>query len=44
MLNRIRVRGYKSLRDLDVQLKPLTLLFGPNAAVVDVPFVRTGRP
>ena len=32
MLNRIRVRGYKSLRDLDVQLKPLTLLFGPNAA------------
>ena len=32
MLSRIRVRGYKSLRDLDVQLKPLTLLFGPNAA------------
>lgn len=32
MLNRIRVRGYKSLRDLDVELKPLTLLFGPNAA------------
>ena len=32
MLNRIRVRGYKSLRDLDIELKPLTLLFGPNAA------------
>ena len=32
MLNRIRVKGYKSLCDLDVQLKPLTLLFGPNAA------------
>ena len=32
MLSRIRVRGYKSLRDLEVQLKPLTLLFGPNSA------------
>ena len=32
MLNRIRVKGYKSLRDLDVELKPLTLLFGPNTA------------
>ena len=32
MLNRLRVRGYKSLCALDVELKPLTLLFGPNAA------------
>ena len=32
MLSRIRVRGYKSLRDLEVELKPLTLLFGPNSA------------
>ena len=32
MLTRIRARGYKSLRDLDVELNPLTLLFGPNAA------------
>ena len=32
MLSRIRVKGYKSLRDLDVELKPLTLLFGPNSA------------
>ena len=32
MLNRIRVKGYKSLRDLDVELKPLTLLLGPNSA------------
>ena len=32
MLSRIRVKGYKSLRDLDVELKPLTLLFGPNTA------------
>ena len=32
MLNRIRVRGYKSLRDLEMELKPLTLLLGPNSA------------
>lgn len=32
MLSRIHVRGYKSLCDLEVELKPLTLLFGPNAA------------
>ena len=32
MLKRIAVRGYKSLRDLDVELRPLSVLFGPNAA------------
>ena len=32
MLNRIHIKGYKSLLDVEVQLKPLTLLFGPNAA------------
>lgn len=32
MLSRIHVRGYKSLCDLEVELKPLTLLFGPNTA------------
>lgn len=32
MLTRIRIQGYKSLRDLEVQLKPLSVLFGPNAA------------
>jgi len=32
MLNRIRIQGYKSLRDIDVELKPLSVLFGPNAA------------
>ena len=32
MLTRIHVRGYKSLRDLEVELQPLTLLFGPNTA------------
>ncbi|WP_025770914.1 AAA family ATPase [Thioalkalivibrio sp. HK1] len=32
MLNRIGIKGYKSLRDVDVRLQPLTVLFGPNAA------------
>lgn len=31
MLKRIKIKGYKSLRDLDVNLKPLSVLFGPNA-------------
>jgi len=32
MLKRIKVEGYKSLVKLEVELKPLTVLFGPNAA------------
>ena len=32
MLKRIHIQGYKSLADVEVQLTPLTLLFGPNAA------------
>jgi predicted ATPase len=32
MIRRIHVRNYKSLRDVDVTLKPLSVLFGPNAA------------
>jgi hypothetical protein len=32
MLTRIHVRGYKSLRDVEVRLPELALLFGPNAA------------
>lgn len=32
MLNRIHIKGYKSLRDVEVRLKPLSVLFGPNAA------------
>jgi predicted ATPase len=32
MLRRLRVKGYKSLRDLEVHLKELCVLFGPNAA------------
>jgi predicted ATPase len=32
MLKRIRIQGYKSLADVDVRLKPLSVLLGPNAA------------
>lgn len=32
MLKRIRIRGYKSLVDVEVKLEPLSVLFGPNAA------------
>ncbi len=32
MLKRIHIRGYKSLADVRVELSPLSLLFGPNAA------------
>ena len=31
MLKRVHVRGYKSLHDTEIQLAPLTLLFGANA-------------
>jgi predicted ATPase len=32
MLRRVHIRGYKSLRDVEVRLTPLSVLFGPNAA------------
>jgi len=32
MLNRIHVQGFKSLRDATVELAPLVVFFGPNAA------------
>ncbi|MFP4216680.1 MAG: AAA family ATPase [Phycisphaerae bacterium] len=32
MIDRIHIKGYKSLRDVEVELEPLTVLFGPNAA------------
>lgn len=32
MLKRIQIRGYKSLKKVDVALTDLTVLFGPNAA------------
>ncbi|MEB3317317.1 MAG: AAA family ATPase [Cyanobacteriota bacterium] len=32
MLKRIRIQGFKSLHDATVELSPLVVLFGPNAA------------
>lgn len=32
MIERIRIQGYKSLESVDVNLQPLSVLFGPNAA------------
>lgn len=32
MLTRIKIRDYKSLADVEVRLRPLSVLFGPNAA------------
>jgi len=32
MLKRVRIQGYKSFQDLDVELEPLSVLFGPNAS------------
>jgi len=32
VLKRIKIKGYKSLVDLEVRLSPLSVLFGPNAA------------
>ncbi|AOV18745.1 recombinase RecF (plasmid) [Acidihalobacter aeolianus] len=32
MLKRIKISGYKSLRNVEVELQPLSVLFGPNGA------------
>lgn len=32
MIRRFRVNGYKSLRNVEIELAPLTVIFGPNAA------------
>jgi AAA15 family ATPase/GTPase len=32
MIRRIHIQNYKSLRDVEVKLQPLVVLFGPNAA------------
>ncbi|HEV2989055.1 MAG TPA: AAA family ATPase [Candidatus Angelobacter sp.] len=32
MLKRIKIRNYKSFFELDLELKPLSVLFGPNSA------------
>jgi len=32
MIKRVGIKGYKSFRELDIRLKPLTVIFGPNAS------------
>jgi predicted ATPase len=32
MIKRFKVKGYKSLRDMEVRFEPLNIIFGPNAA------------
>ncbi len=32
MISRVFIKGYKSLRDIDISLKPLTVVVGPNAS------------
>ena len=32
MLKRVKIQGYKSLEDVEVQLQPLSVFFGPNAS------------
>lgn len=32
MIRRVRIQGYKSLRDIEVPLGPMTVIIGPNAA------------
>lgn len=32
MIRRVHISGYKSLREVEVRLQPLSVLFGPNAA------------
>lgn len=32
MIRRVHIRNFKSLRDVEVELKPLTAIFGPNAS------------
>jgi predicted ATPase len=32
MIKRVTIKGYKSFKDLSLDLKPLTVIFGPNAS------------
>ena len=32
MIRRIKINGYKSFRNLNLELKPLSVIFGPNAS------------
>ena len=34
MLTRIRIKGYKSLHDIEVRLSPPAVMFAPNAASI----------
>jgi len=32
MINRVKIDGYKSFRDFELEMKPLMVVFGPNAS------------
>ncbi|MEM3738772.1 MAG: AAA family ATPase, partial [Thermoplasmata archaeon] len=32
MLSRIKISGFRSLEDVDIELAPLTVLYGPTAS------------
>lgn len=32
MIKRVKIEGYKSFKSLNIQLRPLTVIFGPNAS------------
>jgi AAA15 family ATPase/GTPase len=32
LIRRVHIIGYKSLRNVDIRLRPLSVLFGPNSA------------
>jgi AAA15 family ATPase/GTPase len=32
MIRRLKVSGYKSLREVEVRFEPLSIIFGPNAS------------
>jgi AAA15 family ATPase/GTPase len=39
MLKRVKIQGYKSLEDVEVQLQPLSAFFGPNGSGKKVMFL-----
>ena len=32
MIKRVKIQGYKSLRNFELELKPFSLIIGPNAS------------
>jgi AAA15 family ATPase/GTPase len=32
MIKRVKIQGYKSFKNLSLELRPLTVIFGPNAS------------